>query len=203
LDKYGPAAEKRLRPRFHDAGAPFPPGAAALLIFKHEERLELWATRSRAWIHVRDYPVLAASGDPGPKLREGDGQVPEGVYRIIALNPNSSYHLSMKLDYPNAFDLQKARAEGRTRPGSDIFIHGKAVSIGCVAVGDEAIEELFTLVARIGRPNVKVITAPNDLRTATPLRHPTHRPPWIDELHAAIRRALTAFPPPATPPSVP
>ena len=72
--------------------------------------------------------------------------MPEGVYRIVALNPNSSYHLSMKLDYPTEFDLSKARAEGRTRPGSDIFIHGKAVSIGCVAVGDDAIEEIFVLV---------------------------------------------------------
>jgi murein L,D-transpeptidase YafK len=76
-----------------------------------------------------------ASGKAGPKLREGDGQVPEGIYRIDGLNPNSSYHLSLKLNYPNDFDLEQARTEGRTELGGDIFIHGKAVSIGKTRAG--------------------------------------------------------------------
>jgi len=71
---------------------------------------------------VADYRITAASGTAGPKLREGDRQVPEGIYRIVGLNPNSRYHLSMKLDYPNAFDRHQAARDGRARPGSDIFI---------------------------------------------------------------------------------
>jgi hypothetical protein len=111
--------------------------------------LELWTEDTAARL-VHRYPVLAASGALGPKLRQGDLQVPEGVYRVLWLNPNSSYHLSMKLDYPNAFDREHARRDRRTDLGGDIFVHGRAVSIGCVALGDPAIEELFVLAADTG-----------------------------------------------------
>lgn len=107
--------------------------------------------------------MLAASGGPGPKLREGDLQVPEGVYRLTAFNPNSSYHLSLRVDYPNAEDRAAedravARSDRRTSLGGDIFIHGKAVSIGCLAIGDPGIEEL--LRARRGRRPFQDRTAP-------------------------------------------
>ena len=135
-------------------------------MFKNERRVAVWARSGTSWRFIRNYPILAASGHAGPKLRQGDLQVPEGVYRIEHLNPNSSYHLSMKVSYPNAFDRRMAARDGRTRLGGDIFIHGKDVSIGCVALGDRAIEELFTLVAETGHAKVKVIIAPNDLRVA-------------------------------------
>lgn len=77
--RYGPAAEKRLRPYVEKCGASWPPEAVALLGFKQERRLELWAANGRGWAHVRDYLILAASGHAGPKLREGDRQVPEGI----------------------------------------------------------------------------------------------------------------------------
>ncbi|NJN46820.1 MAG: L,D-transpeptidase family protein [Candidatus Competibacteraceae bacterium] len=96
------------------------------------------------WQPIKHYPVLAASGTLGPKLCEGDRQVPEGIYRIKSLNPNSAYHLSLELDYPNAFDLRQAERDGRNNPGSAICIHGKAVSVGCLAMGDTAIEELYS-----------------------------------------------------------
>lgn len=193
LRRYGPAADKRLRPRFQRAGVAYPPKRIALLGFKAEKRLELWAESGGRWVLVHGYPVLAASGRAGPKLREGDRQVPEGIYRIEGLNPNSSYHLSMRLNYPNAFDLKHARAEGRTQPGSDIFLHGKAVSIGCLAMGDDAIEELFCLVARIGRANVTVILAPNDLRSGKPVTDLKTAPAWVPGLYQQIRKALQPF----------
>ena len=88
---------------------------------------------------MRTFPFQGFSGTLGPKLREGDGQIPEGLYRIEYLNPNSSYHLSLKIDYPNAFDREKGRSDGRERLGYDIFIHGKSVTVGCIPIGDEAI----------------------------------------------------------------
>ena len=195
--RYGPAARARLVPHFRKAGVSWPPREIAFLVFKREKRMAVWARSSGApgspWKFIRNYPILAASGHAGPKLREGDRQVPEGVYRIEHLNPNSSYHLSMKVDYPNAFDRRMARRDGRTRLGGDIFIHGKAVSIGCVALGDAAIEELFTLVAQTGHAKVKVILAPNDLRVARPVLHES-APLWVRELYPSIAAALREFP---------
>lgn len=193
LAKYGPEARKRLEPHFHRAGVAYPPKDIAFLVFKKEKRLALWARSGADWRFIRDYPILAASGQPGPKLRQGDSQVPEGVYRIEHLNPNSSYHLSMKVSYPNAFDRQMAKQDGRTRLGGDIFVHGKAVSIGCVALGDPAIEELFTLVARTGASKVRVIIAPNDLRTAGAVIHPGG-PLWVGKLYRTVAAALADFP---------
>ncbi|MET0547105.1 MAG: L,D-transpeptidase family protein [Caulobacterales bacterium] len=94
------------------------------------------------FVSFRRYPICAASGDLGPKLRVGDGQAPEGFYFVTdaRMNPYSSYHLSFDLGYPNAFD----RAHGRT--GSALMVHGNCVSIGCYAMGDDAIEEIWTLM---------------------------------------------------------
>jgi hypothetical protein len=96
---------------FADAGAAFPPRRLDLVVLKAERRLELWAPgpdgRS---VRVHTTAVLAASGSAGPKLREGDQQVPEGVYGVRVLNPNSRFHLSFGIDYPNALDRAAARA---------------------------------------------------------------------------------------------
>jgi len=113
----------------------------------------------------RTYPICAFSGALGPKLRTGDGQAPEGVYlvRPRQLNPASAYHLSFDLGYPNAFD----RAHGRT--GSALMVHGNCVSIGCYAMGDRAIEEIWTILAsalRAGQPSVPVHAFPFALTPA-------------------------------------
>jgi hypothetical protein len=190
--KYGPAARARLAPHFRRAGVAYPPREIAFVVLKEERRVAVWV-RGAQWRFLRNYPILAASGHAGPKLREGDYQVPEGVYRIAHLNPNSSYHLSMKVSYPNAFDLQMAKRDGRTRLGGDIFMHGKSVSIGCVALGDTAIEELFTMVAETGASKVRVIIAPNDLRVRGPLLHEAS-PLWVGALYRSVAAALAAFP---------
>ena len=153
---------------------------------KEEKRLEVWAEDPRGWFRVRDYAVLAASGQAGPKLREGDLQVPEGEYRLTGFNPNSSYHLSIRVDYPSREDRAIASAEGRTRLGGDIFIHGKAVSIGCLAIGDDSIEDLYLLLADTGLANSRILLTPS--ATPTP---PASAPPWLVERYERLRRELS------------
>ena len=137
-------------------------------------------------------PILAASGMAGPKLREGDKQVPEGVYRIELLNPNSRYHLSLRVNYPNAADIEQAGRDGRELSvlGGDIMIHGGAESIGCIAIGDPAVEELFVLVARTGLDNVQLIIAPRDLRQEMPKAGAGDTPRWVAELHEQVRSEM-------------
>ena len=165
VSKYGPGARARFLPHFKRAGVSYPPAGLMLVALKEERMLEVWARGAAdAPAFVCAYPVLGASGHAGPKLREGDCQVPEGVYRIEYLNPNSRYHLSMKINYPSLDDRMQALREGRTGLGGDIFIHGKMASIGCLAMGDTAIEELFVMVAETGKGNIEVLAAPWDFR---------------------------------------
>jgi len=170
----------------------------ALLAFKQEQQLELWKSADGAWTRVRRWPFTATSGTLGPKLREGDRQIPEGQYRIEYLNPNSSYHLSMKVDYPNAFDRQHAAAAGRTNLGGDIFIHGKDQTIGCIPIGDAAIEELFAIVAANGKDTVEVLIAPRDLRLHPPPNSAElpvlEELPWTKALYEQLRLSLERFP---------
>jgi murein L,D-transpeptidase YafK len=105
--------------------------------------LELWIRHrgSEKYEHFRTWAVAARSGEPGPKLAEGDNQVPEGFYFVPAsgMKPDSVFHLAFNIGYPNAYD----RHHGRT--GSFIMIHGNRVSIGCLAMTDAKIEEIYTL----------------------------------------------------------
>jgi len=133
-------SEAKIREKYRVAGLPYP-GAIFIRWFKREAELELWARRGdHDFKRVATYPILKSSGGPGPKRREGDKQVPEGFYEITRFNPESLYHLSLGLDYPNAADRVLSDPK---RPGSDIFIHGKDVTIGCAPLGDAAIEELY------------------------------------------------------------
>ena len=116
---------------------------------------------------IKSYPFTGFSGGLGPKLREGDGQIPEGVYAIEYPNPNSQFQLSVKLDYPNVFDKAKGRADGRDRLGFDIFIHGGSARIGCIPIGDAGIEEGLLMVSEVGINNVTAIVSPYDMRTNT------------------------------------
>ncbi len=110
-------------------------------IFKQSRELEVWVQADSCFAHFRTYPVCSMSGDLGPKLRIGDHQAPEGFYFITPrqLNPYSQFHLSFNLGYPNTYDRQ----HGRT--GSALMVHGNCVSIGCFAMTDPGIEEIYTL----------------------------------------------------------
>jgi hypothetical protein len=188
-----PRVEARTRPLFERAQLGFPPQRLHLLAFKAERKLELWGESGGGPRFVRSYPVLRASGKGGPKLEQGDWQVPEGIYNVTWLNPRSAYYLSLKLGYPNAFDRARAQEEGRTNLGGDIFIHGRDLSSGCLAVGDEAVEDLFVLAAKVGIGNVRVIIAPNDLRSKEPPADLKYRPAWLPDLYSLLRGALSAY----------
>ncbi|MDF1683656.1 MAG: L,D-transpeptidase family protein [Legionellaceae bacterium] len=195
ITSYGLPVEPKLTQKFSKAGIHYPPDDIALLAFKQEQHMQLWAKNNhQAWRHVHTYPLTASSGHSGPKLREGDRQIPEGMYHITYLNPFSNMHLSMKINYPNAFDRQHASAERRRRLGSNIFIHGKTYSVGCLAVGDKAIDELFLLTHRVGLEHVQLIIAPNDLRRAKPIKSTLNQPRWVPTLYQNIRVALNQFP---------
>jgi hypothetical protein len=186
IEKYGVSTREELAPLFAESGVEYPPKHLALIAFKDTQQLELWAAdEPETYKLITRYAIQASSGNLGPKLREGDRQVPEGLYKIIGFNPNSAYHLSMKINYPNAFDLEHANAEGRDQPGTNIFIHGRAVSIGCLAMGDEIIETLFTLVHETGRSNTTVLISPTDPSKGS-LVVPAGAPIWTADLYTNI-----------------
>jgi len=195
--QFGAGVDERVRTAFGAAGSAYPPRELALLAFKDARTLELYAREpGSAWMLIKRYPVLAASGVLGPKLAEGDRQVPEGVYRVQSLNPNSRFHLSLRLDYPSDFDRRMARRDGRTQLGGDIMIHGNSVSVGCLAIGDEAAEELFVLAARIDFEHeapLRVLICPTDFRRASASALP-RTPSWLPELYESLRAELRAFP---------
>lgn len=113
--------------------------------FKEERQLEVFVRNADTgkFVFFRNYRIAGISGKPGPKLAEGDLQVPEGFYYVppSAMKPDSRYHLAFNIGYPNTYDL----AHGRT--GSLIMVHGSNISIGCLAMTDEMIEQIYTLGA--------------------------------------------------------
>lgn len=194
LAQFGRPARARLLPDFAGAGAAYPPQEIALVAFKDVKQLALYArSQGKLWRHIRTYPIFAASGMSGPKLLESDRQVPEGVYRVAALDPNSRFHVALRLDYPNAFDRAMALRDGRTEVGGEIMIHGKDRSMGCLAIGDSAAEELFTLAADAGYERIRVVIAPTDLRRPLSFVNAS-TPPWTPVLYGFIRAELEQYP---------
>lgn len=113
-----------------------------LRIFKMENILELWIRQGERFQLFRTYPVCSwGQAGLGPKLRQGDGRAPEGFYYVApaGMNPHSKYHLAFNLGYPNKYD------RARRRTGSALMVHGSCVSIGCYAMTDRGIEEIYTL----------------------------------------------------------
>lgn len=117
--------------------------AVYIRAFKESRELELWLHTGSEWTLFRTYAIAGMSGTLGPKLAEGDGQAPEGFYSATTrrLNPASNYHLAFNIGYPNAYDLHHQRT------GSLIMVHGSNVSIGCLAMTDPVIEEIYILVS--------------------------------------------------------
>ncbi|MGI9426717.1 MAG: L,D-transpeptidase family protein [Hyphomicrobiaceae bacterium] len=110
-------------------------------IFKRDFELELWMKRDGRFHLFQTYPICKWSGRLGPKLREGDHQSPEGFYTVTngAMNPDSRWHRSFNLGFPNTYDRQ----HGRT--GSFLMVHGGCSSVGCYAVTNAAIDEIWTI----------------------------------------------------------
>lgn len=193
LDSFGIVAARRYRSACTKAGITWPPARLHLLAFKRERKLEVWAAGpTGTFVRIGRHSILAANGGLGPKRIEGDGQVPEGFYDLAELNPNSSMHLSVRIAYPNAEDIANASVP-RSQMGGDIYLHGDRLSIGCIAVGDRAIEELFPLVAMVPTGRRRIVIAPFDFR-----RHPGAAYPkeaaWVHRLYDRIKQHLKGFP---------
>lgn len=115
-------------------------------VFKEEQKTEIWISKNAksTFELLKTYDVARSSGIVGPKRTEGDLQVPEGFYYIDRFNPLSSFHLSLGINYPNASD----KILGNEKPGSDIFIHGSDVTVGCVPLTDDKIKEIYALAVQ-------------------------------------------------------
>jgi murein L,D-transpeptidase YafK len=135
-------------------------GAPILIrIFKREFELELWMAKGGTYQKFATYPICRWSGRLGPKLKTGDSQAPEGFYYVgkAALNPNSRWHRSFNLGFPNAYD----QAHGRT--GSFLMVHGGCASVGCYAMTDAQITEIWRIVTAAldaGQPAFQVQAYP-------------------------------------------
>ncbi|MCL2700234.1 MAG: hypothetical protein FWE88_00915 [Phycisphaerae bacterium] len=197
VEQYGAAARGRLAGPFRQAGLDYPPKEVLFVGIKDTAKLEVWgrAATDQPFRWIVTYPILGASGTLGPKLREGDRQVPEGIYDVESLNPNSRFHLSLRVSYPNAFDRRMGTADGRRNLGGDIMIHGGTASIGCLAMGDDVAEELFILAADTGIKNCSIILTPVDFRVRDLPATMPPTPEWTNTLYQTIRQNLAELPP--------
>lgn len=137
--------------------------------FKQERIVEVWAgdTADGPYVLLHRYDFCATSGTPGPKRREGDLQIPEGVYSINHFNPQSNFHLSLGINYPNASDRILS---DKVSPGSDIYLHGNCVTIGCIPLTDDKIKELYVLAVEAqsgGQQSIPVHIFPAKLTNTT------------------------------------
>jgi murein L,D-transpeptidase YafK len=192
--QYSSVLEKDIYPIFKEKQVMFPPHKVYLSFFKETSELLLFAQNKDDSIkYIKKYKVTAASGKYGPKLKEGDNQVPEGIYKIEFLNPNSIFHLSLRVNYPNAFDKKKAHQDSGNSLGGDIMIHGGSSSIGCIAIGNDSIEELFVLAAMSNYTDWELILAPFDLRNKKRKSNESNIS-WLNELDDLILAKLTKLP---------
>jgi murein L,D-transpeptidase YafK len=142
-------------------------------IFKEEAELEVWKQDSSGHFQLlKIFPICRWSGDLGPKLHQGDRQAPEGFYTVTPelMNPNSNYYLAINTGFPNSFD------KANNRNGSLLMIHGDCSSMGCYAMTDEQISEIYSLArdSLLGRPSFQVQAYPFRLTPANLARHRTH-----------------------------
>lgn len=190
----GAAARERMRAGFARGGVEYPPRQVTLAAFKQERRMEVYAAGADGLMRlVLEYQILGASGRAGPKLCEGDMQVPEGIYGVESLNPNSMYHVALRVAYPSEEDRARAAEDGRTRLGGDIMIHGGAGSVGCLAMGDIVAEELFVLAADVGVDHVEVMICPTDWRVAGATITTDGTAGWLAARYEMLRGRLKSW----------
>ena len=136
--------EEQLKQQVLQKGLHWPVEHMYIRSFKYDSELQVWVKNKDVdtFTHFKNYKVCALAGSMGPKRMEGDYQVPEGFYYINEFNANSTYHLSLGLNYPNPSDKILSDA---MRPGGEIYIHGSCVTVGCIPLTDPMIEELYVL----------------------------------------------------------
>jgi murein L,D-transpeptidase YafK len=140
--------EDSIKSQFKKQNLVWPPAEMYVRSFKYDRQLEVWVKNDPKdpFKLFKTYKVCMQSGTMGPKRIEGDYQVPEGFYYINEFNPNSAYHLSLGLNYPNSSD--RILSDGQ-RPGNNIYIHGNCVSTGCIPISDVPIEEVFIIASSV------------------------------------------------------
>ncbi len=144
-----------LRSLFRERDIDYPASRIYLRVFKHERVMELWARNADStYTLIKQYPVCAPSGELGPKVRMGDYQVPEGFYFVDRFNPESDYHLSLGISYPNLADRIRRDALAL---GGDIFVHGGCRTVGCVPIEDDEIREVYWLAVQAMDAGQRVI----------------------------------------------
>jgi len=143
--------EDTLQKEFESKGLQWPAKYVYIRSFKYDAQLEVWVKNAakEKYKLFKTYKVCMQSGTMGPKRLQGDYQVPEGFYYINEFNAHSNYHLALGLNYPNASDRILSDS---LHPGNAIYIHGSCVSVGCIPVTDEDIEEIF-LIAGYAKAN--------------------------------------------------
>jgi murein L,D-transpeptidase YafK len=136
--------EKDLQALFREKGLNWNNFSLLLTGFKTEKLLKVYirSGKGKRYELLKTYDFCVLSGKAGPKRKEGDGQVPEGLYEITRFNPQSNFHISLRINYPNASDRVLS---DKAHPGSDIYIHGNCVSVGCIPLTDDLIQELYIL----------------------------------------------------------
>ncbi len=174
---------------FAKAEVGFPAKEVLFRVFKDVNEFEVWAGDGASPLkRIATYGICAASGVLGPKRREGDLQVPEGYYKVGYYHPMSAYYLSAQVNYPNASD----KVRGGPSPGSDILIHGRCASIGCISMTDERIEEIYLMgwgAFMLGQPTHIHIFPSRDIEgLLAKAEHAEHHAFWQE-----IRPGLTAF----------
>lgn len=166
--------------------------------FKYDSELEVWVRNSLSeeFKLFKTYKVCALAGTIGPKRMQGDFQVPEGVYYINEFNPNSAFHLSLGLSYPNASD--KILSDS-LQPGGDIYIHGSCVTTGCIPITNPQIEELYILASyakSAGQDFIPVHIFPvrfNVLRSKYYLERQVQNDPELQRFEARLKQVFDYF----------
>ncbi len=180
------------------AAAGFKLGQPALIrVYKEEAVLEVWMKRAQRFERVFTFPICKWSGALGPKLQEGDGQSPEGYYYASAkqLLPTSRHHRAINTGFPNSLDA----SFGRT--GTVLMIHGSCSSIGCYAMTDPAIDDIYTIVAAAlhnGQPDIPLHLYPFRMTKENLTRSSTHKwgSFWRNLAEGDALFSATGLPPP-------
>jgi murein L,D-transpeptidase YafK len=158
-------------------------------VYKQTSEMELWVEKGARYVLFKTYGICRWSGRLGPKYYEGDRQSPEGLYRITSgdLIVNARWDRAMNINYPNSFDVMNGRS------GSSILIHGKCGSIGCFAIQDRNVEEVYAAVRAAlesGQAYIPVLSLPFHFASLAPAKQDTRQ---MSEFWADLRRADLLF----------
>jgi TonB family protein len=191
MQRFGPPARAALKKRFAQAGIAYPAAKITMIALKQERMVYLFA-ENKSPVLIGSYPLSTFSGKLGPKLRQGDLQIPEGVYEIDGRA--ASFRLALNVKYPNEFDLRMASQDKRTALGSDILVHNGTVSTGCLVLTMPDMQELFIAASDVGLNDVTLIIAPCNLLTSSAGTDFSRQPAWVPQLYSDLKKKLARYP---------